>query len=191
MPQLPTHLLAELFVDRRQWFVQQKHRRITHNGIQWMPAAPVAGQPTSVSWGTGFSAIAALRQGPDGAVYFARHAFPGSSVGGSIERIRPLGPVPEVVLIAGDGQYAAAGNAFAQPIEVEVRDATGVPIPGGPFYMLQFDLAASEDACGDFELRLNTETPDPPPLSALFNPFGGSIPVDLWQNMTIQLPPCK
>jgi hypothetical protein len=63
------------------------------------------------------------------------------------------------------------------------------PAPG-ILYLVEFEIESTPDACGDFEYRINL-APDPPPLAALFNQFGGAVPVDQWQRMTIHLPACK
>jgi hypothetical protein len=55
-------------------------------------------------------------------------------------------------------------------------------------YLMEFDLLASTNSCGEFELAFRLP-PDPTPLSALFNPFGVRLDVDEWQALTIRLPP--
>lgn len=105
-------------------------RRYQQSGGTWSLAAPVPGQPSADFWATGLRAVAALRQGPDGGLYAVQNASPGGTTGGFIRRVRPLGPVPSVVLVAGDGQFAAAGTTFSQSLQFEARDAAGNPAPG-------------------------------------------------------------
>lgn len=95
-------------------------RRLAFNGT-WGPAAPVAGQATATEWATGFAGITALRQGPDGALYFTRHP-------GTLQRVRPLGAGNGITAISGSGQRVAAGEAFPLPLRARVVGPTGAPL---------------------------------------------------------------
>ncbi len=55
---------------------------------------------------------------------------------------------------------------------------------GGILYVCEFDVEASADASGEFELRFNLP-PKSPPLSAYFNPAGGEYVIDEYQALTI------
>ena len=101
-------------------------RRLTFSGGVWAPAAAVPGQPNATNWGTGFSNVTSLRLGPDGGLWFTQHQG-----GGALKRVRLLGPVNSVAAISGTGQRVPAGEPFAQPLVVEVRDPQGNPLPGG------------------------------------------------------------
>jgi hypothetical protein len=61
-----------------------------------------------------------------------------------------------------------------------------VPAGQGIKYLADFDLVASADACGTFEMRFNLP-PKSPPLSALFNPFGAAFTVNEWQALTVEV----
>jgi glucose/arabinose dehydrogenase len=95
-------------------------RRLVWTG-SWNPAPAVAGQPTVSDWGTGFSGMSSLRQGPDGALWFTRHP-------GSLARVRPLGPGNTIAAVAGSGQRVSAGEAFPLPLVARVLDSTGAPL---------------------------------------------------------------
>jgi hypothetical protein len=56
----------------------------------------------------------------------------------------------------------------------------------GILYLLEFDLRASEDACGTFSFAFNL-APDPPPLTTLFDPFGAAFPIELFQPLEINV----
>jgi len=105
-------------------------RRYEQTGGAWGLAAAQPGQPSPSYWATGLTSIAALRQGPDGGLIAVQHTSPGAPSGGFVRRVRPLGPVPSVTLVAGDQQFAPAGTTFAQRLEFEVRDAAGNLAPG-------------------------------------------------------------
>lgn len=105
-------------------------RRITFSNGSWQPAAAVAGQ-VGANWGTGFVGVTALRQGPDGALYFCKNTSTSPTSGGRIDRIRPLGPVNSVLAISGGGQVQPAGETFPQPLVAQVLDSNGQPLPFG------------------------------------------------------------
>ena len=105
-------------------------RRLTFNG-SWQAAAPAPGQPNGTDWGTGFVGTVSMRQGPDGGIWFLQHPSTYPNSGGSLKRIRPLGPVNSVVQVSGDGQVVAAGDPFPQPLVVQVLDPNGSPLPNG------------------------------------------------------------
>lgn len=102
-------------------------RRLVHNGT-WQLAAPVAGQPTSTGWGTGFQGVTSLRLGPDGALWFAQQQVLQS---GALRRVRPPGSMPSVVAVSGNGQRGPSGEPFMQPLVVRLFDPLLNPLPGG------------------------------------------------------------
>ncbi len=57
----------------------------------------------------------------------------------------------------------------------------------GVQYLVEFDFTASADACGEFVLRYNLESP---PLTALFDPFGAEFNVDLVQELVLEVVNC-
>jgi len=105
-------------------------RRLVNTGT-WGPAPPVAGQPNPTNWGTGFTAVGALRVGPDGGLWFAKNTSTSPSSGGTVNRIRPLGPTNSVTAISGGGQVGPAGEAFPSPLVARVLNPQGQPLPGG------------------------------------------------------------
>lgn len=111
------------------YFAGQVRRLVFQNG-SWSPAPAVPGQPNATNWGTGFVGMTSFDVGPDGAIYLVQHPSTYASSGGSLKRIRPLGPVNEVVLVSGDGQRGPAGEPFAQPVVVQVNDPQMNPLPG-------------------------------------------------------------
>lgn len=106
-------------------------RRIVQSGGTWSLAAAVPGQPSATNWGTGFQAVSALRQGPDGGLWFAHNTSTSPSTGGTLKRVRPLGPTNSVVAISGGGQIGPAGEPFPTPLLVRVLDSNSNPLPGG------------------------------------------------------------
>lgn len=106
-------------------------RRVAWNGTGWAAAAAVPGQPDANNWGTNFVGTVSFRQGPDGAIWFLQHPGTYPTTGGTLKRIRPLGPTNSVVSVSGGGQVGVAGEAFASPLRVQVRDTNGNPLPGG------------------------------------------------------------
>jgi hypothetical protein len=70
---------------------------------------------------------------------------------------------------------------------VEVGPGSNVPNPGGPNYVMQFDLQVSADACGTFDLPFGA-------ASGFFNvsvmPYGGAGAVT-FQAAQVVLGPCK
>ncbi len=106
-------------------------RRFVQTNGTWGLAPAVPGQPNANDWGTGFSAVTALRQGPDGALYLAQHPTTYGTSGGFLKRIRTLGPTNSVALVSGSGQIGPAQEAFAQPVVVRVLDPQQQPLPGG------------------------------------------------------------
>jgi glucose/arabinose dehydrogenase len=98
-------------------------RRLDHNGTSWPASATV--------WTNGFGAVSALRQGPDGALWFAANTSTSPSSGGSIKRVRPIGPINSVVAVGGDGQIGPSGETLPMPIVARVLDPQNNPLPGG------------------------------------------------------------
>lgn len=98
-------------------------RRLDHNGTSW-PA-------NGTAWGTNFIGVTALRQGPDGGIWFTQHPTTYATSGGSLKRIRPLGPTNSVQASSGGGQVAIAGETFPMPLVARVFDTSNNPLPGG------------------------------------------------------------
>ncbi|MFK7738813.1 MAG: PQQ-dependent sugar dehydrogenase [Planctomycetota bacterium] len=111
-------------------FFSGELRRITLVGSTWQAAPSVPGQ-SGLNWGTGFQRVTSMRQGPDGAIYYCQNTSTSPSSGGTLERLRQLGPVDSVVAVSGDDQVGISGEVFAQPIVARVLDSNGVAIPGG------------------------------------------------------------
>ena len=105
-------------------------RRLVNTGT-WVAAPSVPGQPDATNWGTNFIACCSFRQGPDGAIYFLQHTGTYATTGGSLKRVRPLGPVNSTVVVSGGGQVGPAGEAFTQPLVARVLNPQGQPLPGG------------------------------------------------------------
>ena len=98
--------------------------RLDHTGTAW-PAA-------TTTWGaSGYAGVASLRQGPDGGLWFAFNTSTSPTSGGSIKRIRPIGPTNSVTAISGGGQVGPAGELFPVPLVARVFDTQNNPLPGG------------------------------------------------------------
>jgi hypothetical protein len=67
-----------------------------------------------------------MRLGPDGGLWFTNHTG-----GGSLKRIRLLGPVPSISGISGGNQRVAITEAFPAPLVARVFDPQGSPLAGG------------------------------------------------------------
>lgn len=106
-------------------------RRLVWNGSAWVAAAAVPGQPSAANWATGFVGVTALRMGPDGAMWFSQHSGTYGTSGGSLKRVRTLGPTNSVVAVSGSGQVGVALEAFPTPLVAQVRDTNNNPLPGG------------------------------------------------------------
>lgn len=98
-------------------------RRLDHNGTSWPASA--------TTWATGYGAVAALRQGPDGGLWFAQNTGTSPSTGGTLKRLRPLGPTNSVQAISGGSQIGPAGETFPLPVVARVFDTMNNPLPGG------------------------------------------------------------
>lgn len=105
-------------------------RRLVNTGT-WSAAPAVPGQPDATNWGTGFVGAVSFRQGPDGGIWFLQHPGTYPTTGGTLKRIRPLGPTNSVVAISGGGQVVPAGEVFATPLVARVLDTNSNPLPGG------------------------------------------------------------
>jgi glucose/arabinose dehydrogenase len=105
-------------------------RRYTNTGT-WAPAPAVPGQPNSNDWATGMTGTTSVQQGPDGALWFTQHPSTYATSGGSLKRIRTLGPTNSVVSVSGSGQVGVATEAFPTPLVAMVRDTNNNPLPGG------------------------------------------------------------
>ena len=67
-------------------------RRLEPGASSWSLAAPVAGQPSSANWGTGYENVSDYRMGPDGALWYVKQS---GDVGGS-GSVRRIGYDPGV-----------------------------------------------------------------------------------------------
>jgi len=105
-------------------------RRLVNTGT-WGPAPAVPGQPSATNWGTGFIGVTSMRVGPDGGLWYTQHPGTYPTTGGTLERIRLLGPTNSVVAISGGGQRGVATEPFPTPLVAQVRDTVGQPLPGG------------------------------------------------------------
>jgi glucose/arabinose dehydrogenase len=105
-------------------------RRLKNTG-SWGPAAAVPGQPDGTNWGTGFVGAVSMRVGPDGALWFLQHPGTYPTTGGTLKRVRPLGPTNSVAAISGGGQVGVATEVFPQPIVARVFNTQGNPLPFG------------------------------------------------------------
>jgi glucose/arabinose dehydrogenase len=98
-------------------------RRLDHNGTSWPASA--------TSWGSGYIGVTSLRQGPDGAMWFTQHPATYATSGGTLKRVRPLGPTNSVQAISGGGQVGNSGETFPMPVVMRVFDTSNNPLPGG------------------------------------------------------------
>jgi glucose/arabinose dehydrogenase len=106
-------------------------RRLVNTGGTWAAAPAVPGQPDSTNWGTNFVACCSFRQGPDGAIYFLQHTGTYATTGGTLKRVRLLGPVNSTAAVSGGGQVVPAGEAYPQPVVARVLNPQGQPLAGG------------------------------------------------------------
>lgn len=97
----------------------------------WSLAAAIPGQPTTESFATGLAGITSLRMGPDGSLWFTMHSGTFATTGGSVGRLRPLGPTNHVSIISGANQGAPALEPMQAPLVVRVFDTQNNPLPGG------------------------------------------------------------
>lgn len=102
-------------------------RRLEQGPNGWTTAAPVAGQPDALRWGAGFQRPCALRQGPDGCLWFLDNSY-----FGALGRIRPQAPQSALLAVGGGGQRTTAGDPFAAPLVARAYDGLGVPAAGVP-----------------------------------------------------------
>jgi glucose/arabinose dehydrogenase len=105
-------------------------RRMVNTG-SWVAAPAVPGQPSATNWSTNFVGLVSMRQGPDGGIWCLHHAGTYPSTGGTLKRIRPLGPTNSVVAISGGGQVVPAGEVFPTALVARVLDTNSQPLPGG------------------------------------------------------------
>ncbi len=96
----------------------------------WSPAPAVPGQPTPTNWAQGMTGLVSYDVGPDGAIYFVQHPATYATAGGSLKRIRPVGPVDQVQVLSGVAQTGPATETFPQPIVVRVLDPQNNPRAG-------------------------------------------------------------
>jgi YD repeat-containing protein len=106
-------------------------RMLTRSGGTWVTAPAVPGQPNATDFATGFVGLVSYDVGPDGAIYMCQHAGTGAQTGGTFKRLRPLGPVNQVLAVSGGGQAGPAAEPFLQPIVVQLNNPQGNPLAGG------------------------------------------------------------
>lgn len=93
----------------------------------WGPAQPVAGQPSSEDWASSLSRITAMRQGPDGAVYWTQApSGPGS---GKLRRVRPDVPHSATSYGSGCGNPALLLTTSAPPVLGAISQVTLANVP--------------------------------------------------------------
>ena len=105
-------------------------RHLVNTGT-WVAAPAVPGQPNPTNWGTGFVGVPSFRQGPDGGIWFVQHSATYGTSGGTLKRIRLLGPTNSVASVSGSGQVGVALEAFPTPLVARVFDTSNNPLPGG------------------------------------------------------------
>jgi glucose/arabinose dehydrogenase len=105
-------------------------RRLVNSGT-WSAAPAVPGQPNATNWSNNWVGAVSFRQGPDGGIWVSHHSGTYPSTGGTLKRIRPLGPTNSVVAISGGGQVGLISEAFATPLVARVLDTNSNPLPGG------------------------------------------------------------
>jgi glucose/arabinose dehydrogenase len=99
-------------------------RRLVKNANgQWIPAPPVAGQPSSADWGRGFVSAVDFQTAPDGSVWWVRQFDDNyTPESGSLRRIRYVGPTTDVLPGGGAGlALAAAPNPFRGSVALSFR----------------------------------------------------------------------
>jgi len=106
-------------------------RRIENNGGSWSPAPAVPGQPNGNDWMNGIVGLTSFDVGPDGAIYFIHHPATYATSGGFLKRVRPLGPINTISVVSGGSQFGPAGEAFPQPLILQLSDPQGSPLAGG------------------------------------------------------------
>jgi len=110
-------------------FYNGKIRRLTKSGSTWSTPAPVAGQPNSSDWATGYRYMVDFGVGKDGSLYCLRsYNDAGQSITGSVRRIHyfsavdvPIGPLSEMAL-------SATPNPFQSQVELQWRLAKSGPV---------------------------------------------------------------
>lgn len=134
------------------WFQGYTRRIAPGPAGAWGPAAAAAGQPSPSNWAQLMPWSAALRQGPDGALWFVENAF-WAQPEARLARLRPTNlPTRSVTAVSGGTQIGAAASTFAAPFIVEVRDANGQPVAGasvgvevlGPAELISHPLHTSD-----------------------------------------------
>jgi glucose/arabinose dehydrogenase len=105
-------------------------RMLQQTGGVWGPAPAVPGQPTSTNWAQGLTGLVSYDVGPDGALYVLYHGMTYPTSGGLFKRIRPIGPVDEVLIVSGNDQSGPATETFWAPLVVQVNDPQHNPRPG-------------------------------------------------------------
>jgi glucose/arabinose dehydrogenase len=110
------YLFAEFFTGRVS--------RLRGSGDVWDFAPPVAGQPDSTAWATGFVGVSDIRQGPDGAIYLASLGLAGDDFARGIHRVRA------VVTPANEPQLVArADRMLADPNPSRSQDTVRFRVP--------------------------------------------------------------
>jgi glucose/arabinose dehydrogenase len=87
-------------------------RRVHFDGTNWLPAAPVAGQPSSTDWAEGMDGVSDYSVAPDGSLWYCRQHVNYLGNSGEIHRIFPT---PATLGLGGPGERGAATFALATP----------------------------------------------------------------------------
>ncbi len=171
-------------------------RRLTWDGVQWIAAAPVAGQPSTDNWAEGLSYASDFLVGPDGALWYVlqfgassgelrRIAYTGTiaTVGASFDCLPFSGTVPfnTVMTVAMDNLYAGQTRRFAGRVDATLGGGatysnwragyTNIPA-GGNFttsWNQQIPALGTVLGVNRFELQVEDVTPAPynqPPYPA-------------------------
>jgi glucose/arabinose dehydrogenase len=106
-------------------------RRLVNSGGIWSAAPAVPGQPNANDWMANAVAHTSIQVGPDGGLYMVGHPSTYATSGGSLKRIKPVGPQNQVLAISGGGQVGPSQEVFPLPIVVQVLNPAGNPLPGG------------------------------------------------------------
>ena len=82
----------------------------------WSAAQPVPGQPTNDDWGTSLPRVTAMRQGPDGAIYWTKAPSGATSNSGKLQRVRPSVSSSTLIYGIGCGSPALDLSGSAPPV---------------------------------------------------------------------------
>lgn len=106
-------------------------RRLTWDGFNWVPAAPVAGQPNATDWATGLVNTSDYSVGPDGSLWWLSQFDEFFSANtGTLSRIRYVGSPTSVdgaatraqaLRVSPNPSRGPAGFAFALAADANIR----------------------------------------------------------------------